>query len=458
MALTHTSSAHSLLSYFAVFLAVYLNSALVHGRAKETNSYQLVDVDSLLPKPYCTTNNQDPTVGSSKLKVTYKYGPCAPIGHAKEIPSSEQVLLHDEARIKFMNDRISNLYPTEESNSPLPISTDSKEAGIYTVTIKMGTPQQDYSVSIDTGSDITWLQCQPCSKGCYSNPKLRFDPSKSSTYVNGSCKSNSGKEYNIYYNDKSYSRGQWGCDTLTLEPSDVTPNFEFGCGQYNSDEFGSAVEVGMLGLGRGPTSLLSQTASQYGKTFVYCFPGPISSTGYLLFGDKAKSSYSAFKFTPLLKGTDSSLYFLELVAISVGGMKLKISPSVFRSQGTIIDSGTVITRLPAPAYSALKSAFKKSMSKYPSALATDLLDTCYNLERYKKVNLPKIVFHFGGRVDVTLHPSGTVWTQSKKQVCLGFAPTNELTIIGNNQQHALEVLYDTEGGRIGFANTGRCGT
>ncbi|CAK9179373.1 unnamed protein product [Ilex paraguariensis] len=221
---------------------------------------------------------------------------------------------------------------------------------------------------------------------------------------------------------------------------------------------GIAVEVGMLGLGRGPTSLLSQTASQYGKTFVYCFPGPISSTGYLLFGDKAKSSSSAFKFTPLLKGTDSSLYFLELVAISVGGMKLKISPSVFRSQGTIIDSGTVITRLPAPAYSALKSAFKKSMSKYPSALAADLLDTCYNLERYKKVNLPKIVFHFGGRVDVTLHPSGTVWTQSKKQVCLGFAPTNEWTIIGNNQQHALEVLYDTEGGRIGFANTGRCGT
>ncbi|CAK9179374.1 unnamed protein product, partial [Ilex paraguariensis] len=99
-----------------------------------------------------------------KVESQYKYGPCAPIGHAKEIPSSEQVLLHDEARIKFMNDRISNLYPTEESNSPLPISTDSKEAGIYTVTIKMGTPQQDYSVSIDTGSDITWLQCQPCSK------------------------------------------------------------------------------------------------------------------------------------------------------------------------------------------------------------------------------------------------------------------------------------------------------
>ncbi|CAK9148752.1 unnamed protein product [Ilex paraguariensis] len=116
------------------------------------------------------------------------------------------------------------------------------------------------------------------------------------------------------------------------------------------------------------------------------------------------------------------------------------------------------TQLPVSAYSALKFAFKKSMSKYPSAPVAELLDTCYNIERYKNVNLPKIVFHFGGEADVTLHPSGIVWMSSKIQMCLGFASTNDLTIIGNNQQHALEVFYDTEGGRIGFGNAGRCDT
>nr|GLL44272.1 aspartyl protease family protein At5g10770-like [Ipomoea trifida] len=65
-------------------------------------------------------------------------------------------------------------------------------------------------------------------------------------------------------------------------------------------------------------------------------------------------------FTNTRVATDqgTSFYFIDVRAIAVGGKQLSISPVVFKSSGTIIDSGTVITRLPPAAYSALRSAFR----------------------------------------------------------------------------------------------------
>ncbi|KAF2287295.1 hypothetical protein GH714_039563 [Hevea brasiliensis] len=156
-----------------------------------------------------------------------------------------------------------------------------------------------------------------------------------------------------------------------FKPSDVFHNFYFGCGQNNQGLFrGSA---GLLGLGRDPLSLVSQTAGKYNKIFSYCLPSSASSTGFLTFGGSPSKSA---KFTPLTTISDgTSFYGLDFTGISVGGRKLSISQSVFSDAGAIIDSGTVITRLPPAAYSALRSAFRKMMTKYPRAPALSILDT-----------------------------------------------------------------------------------
>nr|GLL17514.1 aspartyl protease family protein At5g10770-like [Ipomoea trifida] len=54
----------------------------------------------------------------------------------------------------------------------------------------------------------------------------------------------------------------------------------------------------------------------------------------------------------------TSFYFIDVRVIAVGGKQLSISPVVFKSSGTIIDSGTVITRLPPAAYSALRAPIR----------------------------------------------------------------------------------------------------
>ncbi|KAL6007232.1 hypothetical protein ACLOJK_032728, partial [Asimina triloba] len=94
-----------------------------------------------------------------------------------------------------------------------------------------------------------------------------------------------------------------------------------------------------------------------------------------------------------------------MVGISMGGEALPIPASTFSSEtGTIIDSGTVITRLPPAAYVELRSAFRQVMSYLPAASPDSLFDTCYDLSGVEMVTYPTIALSFKGGVDVDVVP------------------------------------------------------
>lgn len=261
--------------------------------------------------------------------------------------------------------------------------------------------------------------------------------------------------YGIGYGDSSFSVGFFSTDTLTITSTDVFKNFYFGCGQNNRGLFGRT--AGLLGLGRNPISLVSQTATKYKKLFSYCLPSSASSTGHLTFGNSDASLSKAVKFTPLSALTEgTSFYGLDMVGLSVGGKNLSIPESVF-SNGAIIDSGTVITRLPPAAYSSLRSAFRKLMAAYPRAPALSLLDTCYDFTGYSSVYVPKISFFFKGDVEVSIDVTGILYVNSLSQVCLavaGNSDAREVAIFANTQQKTIEVVYDSARGRVGFAPMG----
>ncbi|XP_043725769.1 aspartyl protease family protein At5g10770-like [Telopea speciosissima] len=414
---------------------------------------------------------------SKLLQITHKYGPCSTRKKGTtKIPSLHQILLEDQIRVKYLNHKTSNGHATKFQDSAVSLpanSGDSLGTGNYVVNIGIGTPKQEFTVIFDTGSDLTWIQCQPCVVQCYSQKDTIFNPSSSSTYSNISCGSNACKQlqsatgnsrscstaciYQIAYGDGSYSVGYFARDKLTLSSSDVFPKFRFGCGENNNGLFGTA--DGLLGLGRNKVSTVSQTATTYGKNFSYCLPSSTSSTGFLAFGSQAGSASSIASYTPLItNSTYPSFYFLNMTGISVGGKDLAISPSVFTTSGTIIDSGTVITRLAPAAYSPLKSAFSEGMTQYPTAPAYSILDTCYNLTGYSTVTVPNIVLHFGGGTDLNVDISGILVQASSYQYCLAFAGNSadtDLGILGNMQQHTFEVFYNVVGGKLGFG-AGAC--
>ena len=73
----------------------------------------------------------------------------------------------------------------------------------YVMTLYLGTPAQKFVVIVDTGSDLVWVQCQPCNSPyqCY-NTTLDpiFDPSASSSYSRVPCSDNSTCDPNLVSN------------------------------------------------------------------------------------------------------------------------------------------------------------------------------------------------------------------------------------------------------------------
>ncbi|KAF9594370.1 hypothetical protein IFM89_030499, partial [Coptis chinensis] len=411
---------------FIVFVSLlcFGEKSFAYGRDEVSESIHqstvhVIVVSTILPPKSCSSFTSFKDRRSIPLlKIVHRHSPCSgsfhPEGQKKrattnQILSTEQILHQDQIRVESLHYKLSNKSKMSQEQSSkatvLPAKSGvSLGTGNYIVRVGFGTPKKYLSLMFDTGSDLTWIQF-----------------------------------------------GYFGRETLTLTPRDVFNNFRFGCGQNNRGIFGKT--AGLLGLGRNELSFVSQTSQKYGGRFSYCLPSSSSSVGYLAFGvDRSVSS--TVKFTPMvIDSRGPSFYFLEIIEINVGDRKLEISASVFSFSGMIIDSGTVITRLPKTAYTSLQSAFQQLMSSYPSAKPLSILDTCYNFTDYDEVNIPKISMLFKGGVTLDLDPSGILIGASASQVCLAFAGNQDdkdVGILGNKQQQKLEVIYDVARSRLGF--------
>ncbi|PRQ37429.1 putative nepenthesin [Rosa chinensis] len=489
-----TSSSFLIMRYFiSLFVLLGLNLwsldrgfALAEGTSKRhllhPKNTHIVNLHSLLPANTCSPSTRG-NKRKATLEVVHKHGPCSHLPQNKGTTMNHtQILEQDQARVNSINSRTSkklngveDLSQSEATSLPAQLAS-SQGAGNYIVRVGLGTPTKQLSLEFDTGSYFTWTQCQPCAVSCYPQNDTIFDPASSTSYANVSCNNAKCVElgastkynsclrgtclYRMLYGDEyhnSYTIGLLAKDKLTLTSNDVFDGFLFGCGEENVRFIGPS--AGLLGLSRNNFSIIEQTAQKYGRFFSYCLPPTASSTGYLSFGSPGRASSAAVRYTRLTTlSLSSSYYGLDVVGINVNGQKLSIPPSVFSSPGTIIDSGTVISRLGSTAYSALRDAFKAAMKSYPAAAPDELLDTCYDLSGYSTVTYPKIAFVFGGGVTLDLDETGIVYfLNGLKQVCLAFAGYDDdkhIAIFGNTQQKNMEVLYDVAGGRVGFAPGG----
>ncbi|CAM0951946.1 unnamed protein product [Alopecurus aequalis] len=436
--------------------------------------WHVVSVAALLPAAVCTASTA--ASNSTVLNVVHRHGPCSPLQSRGGAPHHTQLLDHDQARVDSIHRKIaaaSTLLDQADHAATKGVSLPAQRGialgtGNYVVSVGLGTPARDMTVVFDTGSDLSWVQCTPCSD-CYEQKDPLFDPKRSSTYSTvpcaasecqgldtPSCSPDKKCRYEVLYGDQSQTDGDLARDTLTLgTPSDTLPGFVFGCGDKDTGLFGEA--DGLVGLGREKVSLSSQAAGKYGAGFSYCLPSSSSAAGYLSLGGPAPANA---RFTAMATRRDTpSFYYVNLVGIKVAGRTIRISPVVFSSAGTVIDSGTVITRLPPRAYTALRTAFARSMGRYSykRAPALSILDTCYDFTGQRTVRIPSVALVFAGGTTVALDFSGVLYVVKASQACLAFAPNGDgadVGILGNTQQRTLAVVYDAANQKIGFGANG----
>lgn len=350
----------------------------------------------------------------------------------------------------------------EDLSTPV-VSGTSQGSGEYFSRIGVGTPAKQFYMVLDTGSDVNWLQCQPCTD-CYQQTDPVFTPSSSSSYAALTCESpqcgslevsacRTGKcLYQVSYGDGSFTVGDFVTETVSFGDSGSVNDVALGCGHDNEGLFmGSA---GLLGLGGGPLSLTKQIKA---SSFSYCLVDRDSSKSSTLdFNSAAPGAESVF--APLVKnGKVDTFYYVGLTGMSVGGKTVSIPPSLFQMDesgdgGIIVDSGTAITRLQTQAYNSLRDAFVKLTPDLKSTSGVALFDTCYDFSSLSSVQVPTVSFQFtGGRSLALPAKNYLIPVDSAGTFCFAFAPTtSSLSIIGNVQQQGTRVTFDLANSRVGF--------
>ncbi|KAF8023338.1 hypothetical protein BT93_F0749 [Corymbia citriodora subsp. variegata] len=402
---------------------------------------------------------------NSDLSVIHIYGKCSPFDPPKPESWVNTVLdmaSKDPERVEYL----STLVAQKTASAPIAPGQQTLNIGNYVVRVKIGTPGQLMYMVLDTSNDAAWV---PCS-GCVGCSATTFSPNTSSSYGSMDCSvpqcnqvrgfqcpttGSGGCFFNQTYGGDSSFSATLVKDSLTLG-TDVVPNFAFGC--IGAVSGGSIPPQGLLGLGRGPLSLLSQTGSLYSGLFSYCLPSFKSYyfSGSLKLGPVGQPK--SIRTTPLLRNPHRpSLYYVNLTGISVGKVLVPVDPKFLAfdpntGAGTVIDSGTVITRFVEPLYNAMRDEFRKQVKGPFSSLGA--FDTCFTASN--EAVAPVIAFHFPG-LDLKLPlENSLIHSSSGSLACLAMAvaPNNVnsvLNVIANLQQQNMRILYDVMNSRIGIA-------
>nr|ARV78457.1 putative aspartic proteinase nepenthesin-1 precursor [Vernicia fordii] len=402
---------------------------------------------------------------NSELSIIPIYSKCSPF-----IPPKQDSLVNtvinlaskDPQRLKYL----SSLQAQLTTAVPIAPGQQVLNIGNYVVRVKLGTPGQVFNMVLDTSNDAAWV---PCS-GCIGCSTTTFITNTSSTYGSLDCSmtqctqvrgfscpttGTSSCLFNQSYGGDSCFTASLVQDSLSLA-KDVVPNFVFGC--INSVSGGSVPPQGLLGLGRGPLSLLSQSGSLYSGVFSYCLPSFKSYyfSGSLKLGPIGQPK--SIRTTPLLKNPHRpSLYYVNLTGVSVGRVQVPIAPELLTfdpntGAGTIIDSGTVITRFIQPIYTAIRDEFRKQVTGPFSSLGA--FDTCFTATN--EAAAPAITLHFTGLNLVLPMENSLIHSSAGSLACLAMAaaPNNVnsvLNVIANLQQQNLRILFDVPNSRLGIA-------
>ncbi|XP_019443421.1 PREDICTED: aspartic proteinase-like protein 2 [Lupinus angustifolius] len=205
-------------------------------------------------------------------------------------------------------------------NFPVYGTADPIAAGLYYTSVHLGSPPREFHVTIDTGSDMSWVNCVSCN-GCPQTSNLRiklnyFDPESSSTssvipcshHKCAICSTNNHCSFKVQYEDGGETSGYIISDLMhvaDISEGLVAPNSSvplvFGCSNMRTGRltsYESALD-GIFGFGKDDTSLISQLYSQ-GKAprvFSHCLKGDTSGGGILVIGEVVEPNMS---YTPLI--------------------------------------------------------------------------------------------------------------------------------------------------------------
>ncbi|AES93841.1 putative nepenthesin [Medicago truncatula] len=218
----------------------------------------------------------------------------------------------------------------------------------------------------------------------------------------GVCSPEKRCNYTYGYGDNSLTKGVLAQDTATFTSNTgklvSLSRFLFGCGHNNTGGFNDH-EMGLIGLGGGPTSLISQIGPLFGgKKFSQClvpFLTDIKISSRMSFGKGSQVLGDGVVTTPLVqREQDMTSYFVTLLGISVEDTYLPMNSTIEKGN-MLVDSGTPPNILPQQLYDRVYVEVKNNV---PLELITNDPSLGPQLCYRTQTNLkgPTLTYHFEG--------------------------------------------------------------
>ncbi|KAL5748915.1 hypothetical protein ACOSP7_025955 [Xanthoceras sorbifolium] len=425
----------------------------------------------------------------SQRDVEFKLGRFVDLDMENMVAPTDDLIMRPH-KSKISSKLVSSNAVAGDSSPVFPVRGNVFPDGLYFTYILVGNPPRPYHLDIDTGSDLTWIQCDaPCSscaKGAnplYKPSKGKIIPSKDSLCMEiqknqkaGYCETCQQCDYEIEYADRSSSMGVLARDELHLVIANGSLsklNVVFGCAY---DQQGLLLNTlvktdGILGLSRAKVSLPSQLASQgiINNVVGHCLPTDAGDGGYMFLGDEFVPN-RGMAWVPMLDSSSKSFYRTEIVKMNYGNSPLSLGRQGSRVGQVLFDTGSSYTYFTKQAYSELISALKEVSAMGLIQDASDpTLPICWRakfpirsvieVKQYFKT----LTLQFGSQwwiVSKKLHipPEGYLIVSKKGSICLGILDGSGVhdgstIILGDISLHAQLVVYDNVNKRIGWAKS-----
>ncbi|GAB4842770.1 hypothetical protein Ancab_012745 [Ancistrocladus abbreviatus] len=359
--------------------------------------------------------------------------------------------------------------------------------GLYFTYLLVGNPPRPYFLDIDTGSDLTWLQCDAPCTSCAKGPHPLYKPTRSKIVASvdsmctevqrnqktSYCDTCKQCDYEIEYADHSSTIGVLARDELDVLSSNgsfVKLNIVFGCAydQQGSLLSSLAKTDGILGLGSGKVSLPSQLASQgiINNVLGHCLTTDAGGGGYLFLGDEL-IPYGDMAWAPMLGTSYLNLYSAEMLRISYGSRQINLDGGLGR---VLFDSGSSYTYFPKQAYTDLVISLKEvSTAELTQDSSDPTLPLCWRSRSLVR-SIADIKHFFK---PLTLQFRNKWWLLSTKlqilpesylilsntgNVCLGILDGSHVhdgsvIVLGDISMRGHLVVYDNVNGKIGWAQS-----
>ncbi|KAJ6733622.1 ASPARTYL PROTEASES [Salix koriyanagi] len=326
------------------------------------------------------------------------------------------------------------------SSIVLPLHGNVYPTGFYNVTLNIGQPSKPYFLDVDTGSDLTWLQCDaPCVQ-CREAPHPYYKPSNNLVaWKDPICQS-------LHTNGDQ----RWMPLISTLQVKSGRALFWLlGCG-YDQDLGGSYHPIdGVLGLGRGKSSIVSQLSSVglVRNVIGHCLSA--RGGGFLFFGDEIYDP-SRVAWTPM--SPNAKHYSPGLAELTFDGKTTGFKNLLV--------------------YEGLISLMKRELSTKPlrQALDDQTLPLCWkgrkpfksirDVKKYFKTFALSFTNDGKSKTQLEFSPEAFLIVSAKGNACLGIlngteVGLNDLNVIGDISMQDRVVIYDNEKQLIGWA-PGNC--